>query len=121
MRYAGQHKSTTIKVYTAIHAFTGLPDGARPTVRTIADMAAVSERTVNSATKILMTEGLLQVENRLDAKGRPLPNRYTLLPVPTNKPRSLEVQILADTAKTCGGGVTTKEVPLMIAPLNYFQ
>jgi hypothetical protein len=62
MRYAGQHKSTTIKVYTAIHAFTGLPDGARPTVRTIADMAAVSERTVNSATKILMTEGFCRLK-----------------------------------------------------------
>lgn len=109
-RYAGIHKPTTVRVYAALHAFVELPDGARPTVQTIANMADVSPRTVNTAVKVLVTEGLLRVEVRHDRHGRPLPNRYVLLTIATHKASSLDPQILADTAKSCAGVIPLEEV-----------
>jgi hypothetical protein len=115
--YAGQHKPTTINVYIAIHAFIGLPDGARPSVKTIADMAGVSRRTVNDAVEVLVAAGVLRVDSRRDGHGRPLPNRYTLLPISGNRPRSLEVQPLAVSAETCGGGTSSTDRYVLEEPV----
>ena len=72
-------------VYRVINRYSRLPDGARPTIDTIATEAGVSPSTVKRAVRTLVDAGLLEVVPRFDKAGRPLPNLYRLLTVPETK------------------------------------
>lgn len=109
-RFSGKHTRSTIRVVEILHFYNGLPDGARPSIDTIATEAGVSRRTVNAAVKALRADGLVKVEERDDGHGRPLPNLYVLEPVSGHKPRSSDVQFSARyPAKKCTGYVPLTE------------
>ena len=80
----GQFSPTTTLVYLALYSFAWMPDGARPSIKTVAAKVGVSPSTVNRSICQLVNAGVLIVTPRFDdaAGKQPLPNHYSFPGMP---------------------------------------
>jgi len=117
-RLLGRFNSTTLLVYGALKSFSWMPDGSRPSIKTVAEKLGISPRTVKRSIHELEKAGVLGREPRFrdSAHKRPLPNRYTFPVPPKNLPGGGDTSDPSDTHVTRGGDTHDTRAVTNLAP-----